>query len=151
MTIQVRQAHRRDAAQLVALVREHAAYERGQAQVREADILAILDAPIAPTNLVVADDGDLLVGYAAFTFDFAFWLACRFVHLDCLFVKEDARGKTIGKRLFQHVCQSAAAAGVSRVEWQTPDWNIEAIRFYGREGGLCLSKMRFTKLVRSTA
>lgn len=149
MTMQVRKALVTDAGQLLELIRQHAAFERTTASVTEANLVAILDAHKPPTHLLVAEDEKSLIGYAALTFDYALWTACRFAHVDCLFVCEIARGQGIGKRLFERACRLAGESGAVRIEWQTPVWNLDAIRFYEREGGIGQPKIRFSKHVRS--
>lgn len=149
MTVLIRKALPKDAAQLLDLIRQHALFERASACVTEADLVAIVDAREPATHLIVAEDEKTLIGYAALTFDYALWTAGRFAHLDCLFVHETARGQGIGKQLFDHVGLVAEEAGVERMEWQTPLRNLDAIRFYERVGGLGQPKMRFKKHVRS--
>ncbi|GAA2831622.1 GNAT family N-acetyltransferase [Aminobacter aminovorans] len=149
MTVQIRKALPKDAAQLLDLIRQHALFERATECVNEADLVAILDAREPPTHLIVAEDERTLIGYAALTFDYALWTAGRFAHLDCLFVYENARGQGIGKQLFDHVGLLTEEAGVERMEWQTPLRNLDAIRFFEREGGVGQPKMRFSKHVHS--
>ena len=38
----------------------------------------------------------------------------------------------------------AADAGIDEIQWQTPDWNHDATRFYQRLGAQSLAKLRFT-------
>lgn len=141
----VRSARSADAASLLDLIRRHASFEQTTAHVDESDLKLVLDSRQPPVHLIVAEEGGKLVGYGALTFDFALWTASRFAHLDCLFVCAGARGRGIGKLLFDHACQMADEAGVQRIEWQTPAWNADAIRFYEREGGVGQLKMRFSK------
>ncbi|MGO4569268.1 GNAT family N-acetyltransferase [Rhizobium sp. 2YAF20] len=101
----------------------------------------------------MAEDEKSLIGYAGLTFDYALWTACRFAHVDCLFVCEIARGQGIGKHLFERACRLVGEAGAERIEWQTPVWNLDAIRFYERQGGigqvLCLKGMVTPRLLGS--
>ncbi|AFL52577.1 N-acetyltransferase [Sinorhizobium sp. BJ1] len=136
-----------DAAQLLDLIRQHALFERATARVTEAGLVSILSTDKPLTHLIVAEDGKSLIGYAAVTFDYALWTVCRFAHLDCLFVRETARGQGIGKRLFERACLLAEEDGAERIEWQTPSWNLDAIRFYQREGGTGQPKIRFSRHV----
>lgn len=145
MTNLVRKALLADVAPLLDLIRQHVAFEQAIAHVSENDLAHILAAPKAPIHLTVAEERGELTGYAALTFDYALWSACRFAHLDCLFVCANARGRGIGKLLFDHACRMADEAGAQRIEWQTPAWNSDAIRFYEREGGIGKIKMRFSK------
>lgn len=145
MTSLVRKALPADVAPLLDLIRQHAAFEQATASASEADLAVVLEAREPPTHVIVAEDRGELTGYAALTFDHALWSASRFAHLDCLFVHADARGRGVGKLLFDHACHMAVAAGAQRIEWQTPAWNTDAIRFYEREGGIRQLKMRFGK------
>lgn len=145
MTILVRKAFPADVVPLLDLIQQHAAFEEATAHVSEGDIALVLHAREPPTRLIVADDRGELTGYAALTFDYALWSASRFAHLDCLFVRANARGRGVGKLLFDHACRMAGEAGAQRIEWQTPAWNADAIRFYEREGGTGKIKMRFSR------
>jgi GNAT superfamily N-acetyltransferase len=107
------------------------------------DLKAILAADGPPTHLLVAEGDNALVGYAAVTFDFSLWRGRTYGHLDCLFVAVSARGRGIGKQLFDAAVRLARAEGCDRLEWQTPVWNSNAIRFYIRTGAFGVTKQRF--------
>ncbi len=145
--VAVRSAVSADAASLLDLIRQHAAFEQTCASVDEGDLARVSDATQTPTHIFVAEEGGKLVGYAALTFDFSLWTASRFAHLDCLFVCAGAREQGMGKLLFDRACLVAVEAGAQRIEWQTPSWNADAIRFYEREGGSGQLKMRFSKIL----
>lgn len=139
----VGEAAEQHADDLLELIREHAAYEQATAGITREELLRLLTERHVPVCLFVAQ-GDRLQGYAALTFDHSLWRARRFAHLDCLFVRASDRGKGTGARLFAHVVDEARASGADRLEWQTPDWNRDAIRFYERQGGVWQSKARFS-------
>lgn len=147
MTARIRAAHPSDIDGLLDLIRQHAAYEKTTASITKPALASILAAACPPMRIIVAEYGEGLVGYAAVTFDYALWSGEHFAHLDCLFVCEKARGKTIGKQLFDHVGRLANDAAIKRMEWQTPAWNEDAIRFYIREGAFGRAKMRFSILL----
>lgn len=139
----VRKAESSDARALLELIREHATFEKSAATIslkRLRELLADRDAPV---TFFAAEYDGVVQGYASLTFDYATWRGEKFGHLDCLFVREATRGNGVGKQLFYEVIQSAWNAGADRLEWQTPDWNSDAIRFYNREGGIAHSKQRF--------
>lgn len=143
MSAHVRKAAASDATSILEMVRAHAAFERGTASLSLDDLKAILSTDSLPTQLLVADMGNALVGYAAVTFDFSLWRGRTYGHLDCLFVAASARGRGIGRQLFDAVAKLAQVEGVDHLEWQTPVWNREAIRFYLRTGALSAKKERF--------
>jgi GNAT superfamily N-acetyltransferase len=128
---------------LLSLIREHGEYERSVATISKAQLDHILEMHDAPVDIIVAEVGDALVGFAAITIDFSLWRAHRWAHLDCLFVKEDHRGFRIGQQLFQHMAALAHKKGADQLEWQTPDWNSDAIRFYRHQNTFDTVKVRF--------
>ncbi|MCM2473985.1 GNAT family N-acetyltransferase [Rhizobium sp. CG5] len=141
--IEIRRATPADADELLRLIGEHADYEKASATITGSSLAHLLAKENPPIILFVAAGGEGLAGYAALTFDHALWRASRYAHLDCLFVQAAARGDGIGKRLLDHVVREACATGADRLEWQTPQWNRDAIRFYERQGGVWEPKARF--------
>lgn len=142
MTSIIRRAEPRDADQLLLLVRAHADFERGEATLALADLEQLLGAP-SRVELTVAEEHEVIVGYTAVTFDYSLWRARLWAHLDCLFIRPACRNRGMGKQLLEQALAQALAAGADRLEWQTPEWNKAAIRFYGREGAACQLKKRF--------
>ena len=143
MHLRIRRARSADCAALLALVREHATFERSAATIVEPELARILAMRRPPVRIFIAANGDGLIAYAALTIAYALWRGRRWAHLDCLFVKADARGGGVGAALLHHVIGVSRDFGADRVEWQTPDWNERAIAFYRREGARGLNKMRF--------
>ncbi len=140
----VRPANGADAEALLPLIHRHAAYEQGKASVSAAALRSAFDRRPPLLTAWVAIRADELVGYATATLDFSTWTGRPFLHLDCLFVQENCRGGGVGAFLLAAVRAHAAAQGIPEVQWQTPAWNEDAIRFYRREGASMLSKARFT-------
>ncbi|GJE17732.1 GNAT family N-acetyltransferase [Methylobacterium marchantiae] len=148
MSTRVRKAMVPDATALLNLVQAHAAFERGVAPLSLDDLETILSADNPPTHLLVAEAHTALVGYAAVTLDFSLWQGCPYGHLDCLFVVARARGRGIGRQLFNAAVRLVQAEDVDRLEWQTPVWNSDAIRFYLRIGAIGVTKERFAIPIR---
>jgi GNAT superfamily N-acetyltransferase len=144
--IDIRAVEPRDLPQFVLLCREHASFERGDARDLEADRLhaALFSRPARLHAWVACDREGPLIGYATATIDYSTWRAREFMHLDCLFVRESLRGLGVGHELLRAVCESASKLGIDEVQWQTPQWNTRAQRFYERVGAVGLPKMRFT-------
>ena len=61
-------------------------------------------------------------------------LPCRYVDLDTLYVRPEAKGRGIGTALYQAACQWAKAQGADRVELMTLGENRNARAFYGKMG-----------------
>ncbi|MDQ1229695.1 GNAT family N-acetyltransferase [Sphingomonas sp. SORGH_AS_0879] len=144
----IRLATGADAEAMLPLIRSHASYEHGRASVSEAALRSALDGTSAPLSAWIAIPGRKLVGYASATVDFSTWTGRPFLHLDCLFVQDRCRGLGVGARLLEAVRAHAVERELAEMQWQTPDWNHDAIRFYRREGALFLPKARFFLSVR---
>jgi GNAT superfamily N-acetyltransferase len=72
----------------------------------------------------------------------AFDAAC-FLHMDCLYLREETRGLGLGRQLVMEIASLAYRLGCVNVQWQTPVWNERAIRFYQRLGAKGKQKVRF--------
>jgi GNAT superfamily N-acetyltransferase len=134
-----------DLRELIGLCAEHARYERADFDARgKARRLrrALFDAP-ARLRAWVADADDRLIGYATATAEFSTWAAAEYLHLDCLFVSAPERGRGIGAALLRAVTQAARVQRLAEMQWQTPEWNADAIGFYRRLGALDQAKRRF--------
>lgn len=140
----VRPALPADAAALAPLCAAHAAYER--LPYRAAGHAERLRAALA-SGLVHAwllEQAGSAVGYASVTLDFATLSGQHFAHLDCLYLAPAARSQGGGRALMQAVQAFARAQGCATLQWQTPEWNVEAIRFYARLGATASTKQRYT-------
>jgi GNAT superfamily N-acetyltransferase len=138
----VRTAQMQDADQLLELIHAHAQYERSQASINLPQLQQLL-AQAGPLTIIVLTIAHQVIGFAALTFDYSLWRAEKYAHLDCLFVDAKWRAKGLGKLLFQATVNAAFREDVLQLEWQTPSWNIEAIRFYER----CNSELLAQKIV----
>ncbi|MER7674890.1 GNAT family N-acetyltransferase [Kitasatospora sp. NPDC096128] len=148
----IRPATAADLPALARLCADHAAYERAGAEAVPADLAARLEPALFSAHpkawcLVVDHDGEL-TGYACYSREFSTWQATDYVHLDCLFVTEAHRGGGWGRALLDAVTDAAAALGAAEVQWQTPDWNTDAIRFYHRTGAQARPRVRFSLATR---
>jgi GNAT superfamily N-acetyltransferase len=142
----IRPAAAADLPAIAHLCAAHAAFERAEPVL--ADLATRLEPVLFSAHprawcLVVDHDGEL-IGYATYSREFSTWQATDYVHLDCLFVTEPHRGEGWGYALLNAVKDAAAARGAAQVQWQTPDWNTDATRFYRRTGAQAHPKVRFS-------
>ncbi|HRF78678.1 MAG TPA: GNAT family N-acetyltransferase [Flavobacteriales bacterium] len=133
-----------DLAELVVLCAEHAAYERShfEPQGKEEALRIMLFAPEARLQCLVAEADGKLIGYATFAVECSTWDAAYYMHMDCLFLRPEARNKGLGKQLMKAIAQQALDMGVARMQWQTPSFNVDAVRFYDRLGPVKKEKYR---------
>jgi hypothetical protein len=55
-----------------------------------------------------------------------------------------ARGLGIGTAIMHKITKIALDRGCLNIQWQTPDFNLPAIEFYGRLGTVKKNKVRFS-------
>lgn len=142
-SLQVRAALPSDSHALASLCAAHAAYERlpycasGHSdRLQDALTHGLLHAWLLEQH-------DAAVGYASVTLDFATLGAGRFAHLDCMYLEPAARCQGGGQKLMQAVQSFAKAQSCKELQWQTPQWNHGAIRFYERLGASGAAKQRY--------
>ena len=70
------------------------------------------------------------------------WNASQYVCMDCLYLTESRRGNGFGKLLLEEVKRYAVHENCKEIQWQTPGSNVEAIKFYQREGAVIKTKVR---------
>lgn len=145
----IRDFQEADAVHLIELCAKHAAYEQNQYDPTGKDVLLKTEVlSLSPSlHCWMIEVNDKLVGYATFTFDFSTWDAGHFLYLDCLFIEENFRGYGIGAEIIRRLVEVAKKKGCVNVQWQTPVFNENAIRFYERMGGKALDKKRFSIIV----
>jgi len=111
--------------------------------IRRARQVALPAPFLQPLHTWVVEQCGRLVGYATASQEFSTWDATSFLHLDCLYLREEARGTGLGRQLVLEIACLACHLGCVNVQWQTPEWNERAIRFYQRLGAIGKQKVRF--------
>lgn len=142
----VRRARVGDLADVVALIAEHAVYEKAEPPapgLEERLRILLFGSPEPRLRCLVAELDGTVVGYATCSAEVSTWDGAEYLHMDCLFLRDGHRGLGIGESLMTAVRDEARALGLGQVQWQTPAWNDGAIRFYGRIGATSKDKRRF--------
>jgi GNAT superfamily N-acetyltransferase len=143
----VRRVRTNEIDKLVSLCAEHAQFERAppvDISVLAARLKVALFAEPVRLYAWVVPLKDELVGYASVTPEFSTWSGHSYWHMDCLYVSAHLRGLGLGRHLMQSVCTEAAERNIMELQWQTPQWNGDAQRFYSRLGASMQLKARFT-------
>lgn len=145
MSVLLRRASDSDIPQIIAMMEDHARYERAQFNPEGlAPKLSEAMQGCSPRlTIFVAEVDTVLMAYCSLVKEFSSWSASEYLHMDCLFVNSKARGNSLGKQLFDHALRFARDLEVSEIQWQTPEWNHGAIRFYERLGAKHSAKRRF--------
>jgi GNAT superfamily N-acetyltransferase len=141
MKFTIRRAVVADCAQMMNLIRELAVFEKapdavtvtqehfiesgfGKNPVWQAFVAAV---PAAGTRQ------EKLVGLSLYYIRYSTWKGQR-LYLEDLIVTHEARGKGIGKKLFDRTLQEAKDLRLNGMTWQVLDWNEPAILFYQHYG-----------------
>jgi GNAT superfamily N-acetyltransferase len=97
-------------------------------------------------SLLVADDGQTLVGYALYFFNYSTFLARPSLYLEDLYVRPASRGGGLGERFMRRLAAEAVAEGCGRFEWCVLDWNVRAQKFYRSLGAELLEDWRVCRV-----
>ena len=131
MGMNIRRAIKEDCPRLMELVRELAVYEKAPNEVTVS--LEHFEESGFGKNPVwwafVADTEDGIQGFALYYIRYSTWKG-QAMYLEDILVTEDARGKGIGKLLFDQLIVEAKEKGFDRMIWQVLEWNEPAINFY---------------------
>lgn len=146
----IRPASPADVPQILAFVRELAAYEREPDAVKMSETELLRDGFPAPGEssyfecLIAEEDGEP-AGFALFFPVYSTWRG-RAIHLEDLFVRPRFRGKGIGKALLTRVAAVAVERGCRLLFWHVLDWNEPALSFYRSLGAETMDSWRRMRL-----
>jgi ribosomal protein S18 acetylase RimI-like enzyme len=130
-----------DEAQLVELMREfyafdHIAFDERAARVALREILG--DARFGVVHLIregAAEDGAAAaVGYLVVTFGFSLEFHGRDAFVDELYLREDFRGRGIGKACIEFAGEVCRAEGIAALHLEVERGNERALGLYRRAG-----------------
>jgi len=129
--ITIRRAERKDCKRLLELVKELALYEKAPEQVTVT--LKHFEESGFGSNPVwwafVAEENNIILGFALYYIRYSTWKGQR-MYLEDIIVTEAARGKGVGKLLFDALIIEAREKKLNGIVWQVLEWNEPAINFY---------------------
>jgi GNAT superfamily N-acetyltransferase len=137
-TITIRPAAADEMPLVLDFIRELAVYERLEHRLVAtiADLTAALTGPRPFAEVVFACLDGSPVGFAVFFHNFSTLRGKPGIYLEDLFVRPEARGHGIGKRLLAWLARTALERGCARLEWVVLDWNAPSIAFYRSVGAV---------------
>jgi GNAT superfamily N-acetyltransferase len=128
----IRPATPSDVPVIARLIRDLAEYER-LAHAVDFDERRLRDHLFGPrpyAEVLLAEDGGVVVGFALFFHNYSTFRGKPGVYLEDLFVQPEHRGKGVGKALLRALARLAVERGCARMEWSVLNWNEPSIRFY---------------------
>lgn len=146
MEYSIRNCELPDLSKLVILCQKHAEYEKANysPEGKEQKLKKALFSAQPKLYCLVVATKETIIGYVSYTFDFSTWDAATFMYMDCLFLEEEARNFGIGEVLIEKLKQIGTKKNCINLQWQTPQFNERAIKFYNRIGAKEKDKVRFT-------
>jgi len=131
MNINIRKIVKQDCKPLLDLIYELAVYERAPEQVTVT--LQHFEESGFGANPVwwgfVAEEENRIIGFVLYYIRYSTWKGQR-MYLEDFLVTEKARGKGVGKLLFDKLIEEAKEKKFNGIVWQVLDWNEPAINFY---------------------
>ena len=136
-----------DLADIVSLIREFAEVENliSYCAVNEDRLYHAMFAKDAIVEGYAVSVDDILIAYALFYPGFSSFRGELGFNLEDLYVREEHRGKGIGKMLLQKVAKSARDRGFVRLDLMVNSQNSAARAFYEKLGASCNSDERHFK------
>jgi GNAT superfamily N-acetyltransferase len=148
----VRPAQTTDIDAVFELILGLAAYEKlsdrvtGNTELLRSHLFG--DRPVA--EAIVAELGDLTIGFALFFPTYSTFLTQPGLHLEDVFVLPEYRRQGVGKALMTAVAKIARDRGCGRLEWSVLEWNQNAIDFYQRFGATVLPDWKTCRMSAET-
>ncbi len=147
-SITIRPATERDLPEVLAFIRELAVYERLEREfvATQADLASALFGPRPYAEVIFACLDGTAVGFALFFHNFSTFIGKPGIYLEDLFVRPEARGLGIGRRLLRWLARATLERGCARLDWAVLDWNEASIGFYRSLGAVAQDEWTIFRL-----
>lgn len=144
--LSIRPALAADVQVLSMLIHELAEFEHLPVAVTKADLLRDGFSESPKFRALVAEWDGQPAGYALFFDYYSTFEGRGGLFLEDLYVRDQYRGKGIGKALLAWVASVAQEENCFGVRWQVLDWNTPAIDFYKSLGATFLDEWKTVSL-----
>jgi GNAT superfamily N-acetyltransferase len=147
MNVLVRDAVQNDMKQVLMLIKELAKFEKEPKAVilNEEQLVRDGFSKNPKFKCFVAESNNEIIGMALGYPRYSTWKGMT-MHLEDLIVTKSRRGNGIGSLLFSKFINYAYSLRVKRIEWAVLDWNVNAIKFYKKNGAKILSDWRVAQM-----
>ena len=144
----IREATEADVPLILQFIRDLAEYEHLAERVTATEemIRRTLFGNPRFAEVLIAEEEGAPAGFALFFHNYSTFLGQPGIYLEDLFVREEMRGRGIGKSLLTKLARIARERGCGRVEWAVLDWNAPSIAFYRSLGAVSLDDWMIMRL-----
>ncbi len=138
MTLTIRPAVAGEARLVLHFIRDLAAYEKLEHEVKatEADLDRDLFGASPRVFADIAEWQGEPVGLSLWFYTYSTFQGRHGIWLEDLYVDPVARGKGVGKALLANLARRCVREQLGRLEWWVLDWNEPSIAFYKSQGGV---------------
>jgi GNAT superfamily N-acetyltransferase len=132
----IRPAAEADVPLVLQFIRELAHYERllNEVVATEESLRETLFGARPYAEVSLGYLADAPAAFALYFHNYSTFLGRPGIYLEDLYVKEEFRGRGLGRAMLRHLARLALERGCGRLEWAVLDWNEPAINFYKRLG-----------------
>ena len=143
--VRIRFAKKADLKEIINLCKLHAIFEKSEYSSlnKEQKLESYLFQENPTLYCLVVECDKKLVGYATYMKQFSTWDADFYVYMDCLFLIQKRRGLGIGEKLIERLRSETKKLNCQLIQWQTPNFNTRAMKFYERIGATSKTKERY--------
>ncbi len=131
MSSTIRRAVKADCPRLLELITELAVYEKAPDEVT-VTLEHFTESGFGENPVwwaFAAEENGVILGFALYYIRYSTWKG-QAMYLEDIIVTASARGRGIGKLLFDRLIEEAKDKKLGRIVWQVLDWNEPAIHFY---------------------
>jgi GNAT superfamily N-acetyltransferase len=144
--LSIRPAEAGDVSVLNTLIHEFAEFERLPVAATEASLMRDGFSKSPKFSVLIAEWDGQPAGYALFFDQYSSFEGRVGLFLEDIYVRDQYRGKGIGKALLAHIASIAKEQKCFGVRWQVLDWNTPAIEFYRGLGATFLDDWKTISL-----
>ncbi len=138
----IRPARPGDEAEIVAMVRELAEFERAadECTVTENQMRTALFGADAVGFCHIAEVDGQPAAIAVWFRNFSTWDGVAGIYLEDLFVRPAFRRRGLARAMLATLARECVGHGYSRLSWAVLDWNVNAVGLYDAVGGRQMSE-----------
>jgi GNAT superfamily N-acetyltransferase len=146
--ITIRPAGEHEVPLILRFIRDLAAYEHLEHEVAatEPQLRAALFGQRRYAEVVFACLDGEPVGFALFFHNFSTFAGKPGLYLEDLFVRPEARGRGVGRRLLEWLAAEVIQRECGRLEWAVLDWNEPSIQFYKSLGAVHMKQWQIFRV-----